>query len=106
MHIAGRVNSGNAFELHDRLNSLVEAGCKAIVVDLTRLDHMTSAGFRSLLRVEKRVMDIDGRMVLCGVHGLTLELFQAGGFLDMLAVTKTREEAILQAARTEAAKET
>lgn len=94
LHVAGRVNSGNAPELGDRLGALLGRGCRAIVVDLSRLVHMTSAGFRSLLRADKQAGEAGGQLVLCGLHGLTLELFEIGGFLEMFTVAGSRDEAV------------
>jgi stage II sporulation protein AA (anti-sigma F factor antagonist) len=98
VHLAGRVNSSHAPELAAYLQRLLNGGSNVIVVDLERLDHMTSAGLRCLLRIEKQAHDAGGRFVLCGLHGLTRELFEVGGFLDMFAIARTREEAVRQAA--------
>ena len=37
-------------------------------------------------------------LVLCGLQGITLELFEVGGFLDMFTVGASRDEAIRLAA--------
>src|ERR1700742_966548 len=97
LHVVGRVNSSNAAELDERLKQLVGAGCRWIVIDLARLDHITSAGFRCLLRAERQVHDLAGKLVLCGLQGLSLELFEVGGFLEMFMIASTREEAMRQA---------
>jgi stage II sporulation protein AA (anti-sigma F factor antagonist) len=97
VHVVGRVNSSNAPELDERLRQLVGAGCRGIVIDLARLDYMTSAGFRCLLRAERQVQQLAGKFVLCGLQGLTLELFEVGGFLEMFITAATREEALRQA---------
>jgi anti-anti-sigma factor len=100
VHVVGNVNSGNASELAERLKLLINAGCRAMVVDLARLDHMTSAGLRCLLRIDKQAQETAGKLVLCGLHGLTLELFEVGGFLEMFMVARSREEAVRQAVAT------
>jgi anti-anti-sigma factor len=100
LHIAGRVNSVNAPKLSERLTGLLEQGCRAIVVDLSRLDHMTSAGFRSLLIADRQAHAADATMVICGLQGLTLELFEIGGFLSMFTVVPTRQDALRVAAAT------
>ena len=92
VHIVGRVNSANAPDVEARLQAALDRGCRGIVVDLSRLDHMTSAGFRSLLQAEKRADGLGAQIVLCGLQGLTLELFEIGGFLEMFAVAPSREE--------------
>jgi anti-anti-sigma regulatory factor len=50
-----------------------------------------------LLRAERQVQDLAGKLVLCGLQGLTLELFEVGGFLEMFITATTREEAVRQA---------
>jgi anti-sigma B factor antagonist len=97
LHITGRVNSVNAPKLRERLTALLEQGCRAIVVDLSRLDHMTSAGFRSLLVGEQQARKAGGIMLIYGLQGLTLELFEIGGFLEMFNVVASPEEALRQA---------
>jgi anti-anti-sigma factor len=99
LQVAGQVNSANAPELDLKLRGLLDRGFRDIVVDCSRLVHMTSAGFRSLLRADKRASDGGGRIVLCGLHGLTLELFELGGFLEMFTVVESREAALACAAR-------
>jgi anti-anti-sigma factor len=98
LHVAGRVNSVNAAELSDRLRDLLTSGCNSIVGDLSHLVHITSAGFRSLLRAEKLAAEAGATLVLCGLHGLTLELFEIGGFLQMFTVAASRDEAVRRAA--------
>jgi stage II sporulation protein AA (anti-sigma F factor antagonist) len=98
LFLSGRVNSANASELEARLQSLAGSGCRAIVLDLAGLDHMTSAGFRCLLRAERQAAETSGRLVLCGLHDLVRELFEISGLLGIFTVTDTREEAIRQAA--------
>jgi anti-sigma B factor antagonist len=98
LHVAGRVTSANAPELGERLRDLLARGCRSIVVDLSHLVHMTSAGFRSLLRADKLAGEEGSTLVLCGLHGLTLELFEIGGFLEMFTVAGSRDEAVRRAA--------
>ncbi len=92
--VIGRVNSANAPQLGERLLALLDRGCRAIVIDLSRLEHLTSAGFRSLLIAEKQAGEANAAMVLCGLSGLTLELFEIGGFIDMFTIVSSRAEAV------------
>jgi anti-anti-sigma factor len=98
--VSGRVNSVNAPQLGERLAARLEQGCRAIVVDLSRLDHMTSAGFRSLLIADRQAHGVGAIMVICGLQGLTLELFEIGGFLEMFTVVASRQEALRRATAT------
>ena len=94
LNLIGRVNSSNAAEVGQRLDRLIDDGWQVIIVDLGRMEHMTSAGFRYLLQAERRVGQAKSRMVLCGLNGLTLELFEIGGFVQMFTIAATRDAAI------------
>lgn len=96
LNVIGRVNSSNAAALGDRLFRHLDAGTRAIVVDLTGLEHMTSVGFRYLLQAERKAVQGRSTMVLCGLQGLTLELFEIGGFIEMFTIAPNREAAIRQ----------
>lgn len=94
LNVIGRVNSSNAAQIGERLGRLLDGGWRALVIDLARLEHMTSAGFRYLLQAERTAALTHSTMVLCGLSGLTLELFEIGGFLDMFRIAPNRESAI------------
>lgn len=94
VHVVGNVNSSNALQLDNHLQKLVGTGCRAIVIDLGRLEYMTSAGFRCLLRAEQKIGSAEGKLALYGLQGLTRELFEVGGFLEMFAIAASREEAM------------
>jgi anti-anti-sigma factor len=94
VRISGSVNSANAAELSERLAALIARNTRSLVIDLTDLVHMTSAGFRSLMRADQTARRKGETFVLCGLHGLLRELFEVGGFLGMFEVAASRDEAI------------
>jgi anti-anti-sigma factor len=60
------------FEMIDLLRAeLLEAvsrsGMRRIVVDLSRVEYVGSAGFRPLLSLRKRLQEVGGEMLLCGL---------------------------------------
>jgi hypothetical protein len=61
------------------------------VLDLSRLEYISSAGFRVLLLAAKLADETGSRLVLCGVSGKVRQLFDLGGFLD-LSPSWSREE--------------
>jgi anti-anti-sigma factor len=97
VQLSGSVNSANAPELAVRLAGLVARNTRSLVIDLSGLVHMTSAGFRSLLGAQQAARARGESLILCGLHGLLRELFEIGGFLQMFDVAASRDEAILRA---------
>ena len=94
VEVTGRIDSSTAPALGERLTANLEAPKVRVVLDLSRLEYISSAGFRILLLAAKRADETGSRLVLCGVAGKVRQLFDLGGFLDLFSMTATREEGI------------
>jgi len=97
LEVAGRIDSTTAPALGGRLTANLEAPTVRIVLDLSRLEYISSAGFRILLLAAKRADEAGSRFVLCGVAGKVRQLFDLGGFLDLFTIVGSREEGIAAA---------
>ena len=82
LSIGGRIDSGNAADLLDRLNTLISSGEKTILLDLKEVLYLTRAAFSA------------ARFVLCGLAGQVRELFEMGGLLEAFTVHGSREDAL------------
>ena len=92
--VTGRVDSTTATALGERLSANLDVPRARVVLDLSRLEYISSAGFRILLLAAKRADESGGRLVLCGVAGKVRQLFDLGSFLDLFAVAGTRDEGV------------
>jgi anti-anti-sigma factor len=92
--IGGRIDSGNAADLLDRLNGLLSSGEKTILLDFKEVLYLTSAAFRVLLVATDEAERNAARVVLCGLAGQVRELFEMGGLLEAFTVHASREEAL------------
>lgn len=97
-NVAGQINSSNAAALEAQLLGLVDEGEHKWVLDLARLDYISSAGLRVVLMLAKRIKDKAGRLVLCGLQPQVMEVFDISGFLALLTVVDDRDTALAQAA--------
>lgn len=95
---AGQVNSANAGGLETDLLAQVEKGEHKIVLDLSQLDYISSAGLRVILLLAKRLKQHAGGLVLCDIQPQVREVFDISGFLAILTVTDTREAALAKLA--------
>jgi len=94
LEVKGRVDSATAPALGERLTALLTGGGRRLVLDLAQLEYISSAGFRVLLLAAKRADEGGSRLALCGVAGKVRQLFDLGGFLDLFAISPSREEGI------------
>jgi anti-anti-sigma factor len=95
--VKGRIDSTTAPALGERLTASLAAPKVHVVLDLSRLEYISSAGFRILLLAAKRADETGSRFVLCGVSGKVRQLFDLGGFLDLFTIVGSREEGIAAA---------
>jgi anti-anti-sigma factor len=96
--LTGRIDSTNAEQLMERLNSLLASGVKAVVVDFEQVIYLTSAAFRALLVATDEAERNTARFVLCSVLGQVRDLFEMGGLLDAFTIHGSREEALTRLA--------
>jgi anti-sigma B factor antagonist len=48
-----------------------------VVVDLSKVEYMSSVGYGPLISLRGRVRDSGGRLILCGLSGVLKEMFEA-----------------------------
>jgi stage II sporulation protein AA (anti-sigma F factor antagonist) len=93
----GRMDSTNSPKLQDHVAAVLTADASSVLLDLGKVDYISSAGFRSLLILAKQSRQSNRPFVLCGLTPKVKQLFDLGGFLELLPITATREEGIAAA---------
>jgi len=84
--LSGRLDGANAAAAEQDLLGQVEAGPKRVVIDMTDLDYISSAGLRVVLLVAKRLRKTEGALSLCGMKEHIREVFEVSGFLTIFTV--------------------
>ena len=92
--VKGRLDSVTAPTLGERLSSTLGAPSRRLLIELSQLEYISSAGFRILLLAAKRAAESNGQIVLAGVSGKVRQLFDLGGFLDLFRICSTRDEGV------------
>ncbi|MBR3299634.1 MAG: ATP-binding protein [Clostridia bacterium] len=83
--LSGRIDSNNASSEEERIRSLIGPSApKGLVLDAEKLDYISSAGLRILLRLRKECSDL--RMV--NVSSDVYEILEMTGFTEMIGVEK------------------
>ncbi len=82
--VKGRVDSATASKLAETLNSLVGAGNFKIVLDLSEVDFMSSAGLRVLIATQKTCKRYNrGQLVLALVPKRIYDALDLAGFVPL-----------------------
>ena len=84
MKIVGRLDTTTAPELEAAIDASA-ADTKALVLDCSELEYVSSAGLRVILKAQK-LMNAQGEMKLTGVNETIMEVFDITGFADILTI--------------------
>ncbi len=84
MHISGRLDTITAPELKKEIDE-IPPEITELVLDITDVDYVSSAGLRTLLSAHKKMSAI-GSMKITGVCDVVMEVLEMTGFSDILTI--------------------
>ena len=80
----GRIDTVTAPEFSKAIDDNIE-GVKNLIIDLDKLEYISSAGLRVLLTTQKTMAKI-GSMKLVHVGDVIMDVFNITGFVDILTI--------------------
>jgi len=92
--VAGRLDSASAGAFRDALAPLDAAREPRIVLDLGRVDYISSAGLAVLLWMAKRMRDSGRSFVLCEVGVQVRRVLELASYIQYFTIAATRDEAL------------
>lgn len=95
--VVGSLDSNTSPTAQQALDGILSSGTRKLVVDLTALDYISSAGLRVLLATVKRLGGTGaggGALRLFGLNETVREVFDISGFSTILAVFATEADAL------------
>jgi len=95
LSLSGRVDSGTAPDVQDRLLPRVEsAGTTPVLIDLSNLTYIASAGLRVLLMAVKRARAAGGGLHLAGPRDGVMTVLEVSGFTALFEIHDGLQEAL------------
>ncbi|HEY9087976.1 MAG TPA: STAS domain-containing protein [Anaerolineaceae bacterium] len=83
----GRIDSGTSPRLQDALNAITEAGRFKVVIDLSGVEFMSSAGLRVLVNSQKNCRRFNrGELVLASVPKNICASLDLAGFVPLFKI--------------------
>lgn len=92
--LAGRLDSGSSPEFDKMIVQAMENGFRYIILDCQKLDYITSAGLRVVVKTAKKLKPEEGRIILCAMADYVKEVFEIAGFDSFLPILPTLEDGI------------
>ena len=92
--ISGRLDSNTSPEFEEKISGAIADGSYQMIIDFEKLDYLSSAGLRVLLKTTKMLKNENGRLVLCSLAEYVREVFEISGFDTFLPIVGTFDDAL------------
>ncbi|MNR95564.1 putative anti-sigma factor antagonist BtrV [compost metagenome] len=96
MTVSGRLDAVSAPEFERDCSGYSDA---RIVLDLSGLEYVSSAGLRSILTLAKQVKSGGGSLAIAGLNGLVKDVFEMSGFDSFLPLYSDLDAALAASPR-------
>lgn len=93
VELVGNIDSNTAANVTDTLSELVKPNCR-LLLDMTKVPYMSSAGLRTLLSLYRQTTKEQGKLVLVGLSEELVDTMSVTGFLDFFIAKTTQEEGL------------
>ena len=93
VEIAGDIDSNTAPQAQEQVLPLVQPGSK-ILLDMSGVEYMSSAGLRMLLSMYRQISRGDGGIVLVGLSEEIKDTMSVTGFLNFFTTRDTVDEGL------------
>jgi len=92
--VEGRIDTVSAPEFETQVLAWINQGRTRFVIDLSKLEYISSAGLRSLVVTARNAAVHGGGVCCCGLTGIVQQVFDVSGFSRILPVFDSLEAAM------------
>jgi anti-anti-sigma factor len=94
--VKGRIDAVTAPDFEKSLSEWISQGESNMIVNLSDLEYISSAGLRSILAIAKVLKAKGGKIIFACLKGTVKDVFKISGFGSIFQIFDTEEEALNQ----------
>ncbi len=91
--VDGRIDTLSASEFQSRMEELLGCDEKSVILDLEKLQYVSSAGLRAILVAAKYAGNMGKKLSCCSLQEMVRKVFDISGFTKMMQVFDSLQEA-------------
>jgi anti-sigma B factor antagonist len=91
--LSGRLDATTARAFEEKVVGAISSGTHRLIVDLSHLDYISSAGLRVFVIAAKQLRGTNGKIVICSMKDHVREVFDLAGFSSIISIYGSRDEA-------------
>ncbi len=92
--ISGRLDAVTSGEAEKKIGQVLEKGQSKILISLSGLDYISSAGLRILLVAAKKARQHNITIALCDLNSKVREVFDLSGFSSIFTIFESEQAAL------------
>ena len=92
--LIGNLDAISAPDTGKEILHLIDDGNASIVMDLSDLEYISSAGLQTILRITRKIKEIDGKLALAALSSNVADVIELSGFTLFLSIFDTVEAAL------------
>jgi len=94
--ISGKMDAVTAPDFESALSGIIAQGELKLLIDLSGLEYISSAGLRAILVVAKELRGKEGEMLFVGLQDRVQDVFRISGFYSIFRIFLTEDEILKQ----------
>jgi len=93
MVLSGQIDNYTAEEITKIINQYINNGNSKVIIDLTKVNYLDSAGLSALVNAKIKLSKRNGGLRLVGLKGKAREVFDLAGLIQMFDIYENHEAA-------------
>ena len=94
--VYGRVDAERAPELEAAGRKVLDTPYKKLLVNMSAVDYLSSAGLCALLNLSKLAQAKNGRLFLCSPAAPVMQILKLSGFDKILTIKESVQDALVE----------
>lgn len=94
--LEGKLNTSSSSKVENYINEVLESGVIKLIIDLSKLEYISSAGLRIFLSTAKKIDKAGGKLGISSLNEVVKEIFDISGFISILNVYDNKDEALIK----------
>ena len=91
--MAGRLDTSTSGKAYDEMVKIAQSGVIKVVLNLDKLEYVSSAGLRVILTAAKLLRASTGEMKICNAKGVVREVLETAGFDHLIQIYADENDA-------------
>ena len=94
LRLKGRLDAVSASPTEKKVFDCISEGKSKLLLDMSGVAYLSSAGMRMLLSTTKKIKSLDGKLVLCSITQNVMDVLKMSGFDHVLDIVETEDLAL------------